>query len=355
MTRRRFVDRSEAGTSLIIALAMVMVISVGLVASLGFASASLKSHREITTQRLAAYSADSAMDTALQTLRINTTSGTTAVGTACPTVAYPRRAAPGRRRRARSSPVGEGVHRMPPYAIWALGSSATEPGLYASPSLEVNGPVASNSPADGTNGYDSVQTGALDLSGYTLDARGSCSGTITVSAPADKRCNTGVSIADPAYVAQAAPALTSPNPPPTCTANDAILQFSPGYYSDVTDFTGAGIYTQGGHTCKTGYLYFKPGVYYFDFGFDNANGNVWNVTQNVIGGQPKGSTRPFRGACRTNRTPVAPPRSTARPRATAPPTACSSSSAARRRWSRTPTARSSSCAPSRHRRTLPSR
>lgn len=280
----------ETGASLILALAMVTLISVALVAALGFATASLHTVSVIGTQRATAYSADGAMQTALQTLRNNATTGTTAIGTACPTVTYP--ATGGQPAATVTCQVvaarGKGVPgvNMPPYAIWALGTSSSEPGLYASPSLKVNGPIASNSPANGGGGQDSVQVGALDVAGYTLDARGTCSGTITVRDPADKRCESGASLPDPAYVAQAAPALTSPNPAPTCAVANGVLQFSPGYYTNTAEFE-----TPAYGSCQPGYLYFKTGVYYFDFGFDAAFPDQdWNVPagQVVVGGELKG-------------------------------------------------------------------
>ena len=279
MTRRGFVRpvRGESGASLIIALAMVTVISVALVAALGFGTSSLKTVASISTQRLTAYSADSAIDTAIQTLRINSTSGTTAAGTACPTVAYP---ATGLQPAASVACTvvaarGKGVPgvSMPPYAIWALGTSASEPGLYSSPSLTVDGPIASNSPANGTNGYDSVQVGTLDLVGLHDRRARHVLGHDHGERPGRQTLPTGVSLADPRTRRRPRPALTAPNPTPTCAVADAVLQFSPGYYTNTTMLE-----TPAYGACRVGYLYFKPGVYYFDFGFDPAyTGRIWDV------------------------------------------------------------------------------
>jgi hypothetical protein len=274
MSRVRLpVDRSETGASLIIALAMVTLISVALVAALGFASASFNTLGVIGSQRATAYAADGAMQTAVQTMRTNT---------ACPTV---NAAAVGGQPAVAvaCSVVQSATPIAPPNALWSVGNNASEVGINfaGSTALQMNAPVASNSTI-------AVAAGGSLSSNYSVSARSTCTGPITVTTPGVKSCGAAASYADPVYASEAAPALTSPNPAPTCTANGAILQFSPGYYSDVTDFSGAGIYTQGGNNCTSGYQYFKPGVYYFDFGFDNANGNVWNVTQNVIGGQPKG-------------------------------------------------------------------
>jgi hypothetical protein len=82
--------------------------------------------------------------------------------------------------------------------------------------------------------------------------------------------------------------VSAPNPTPACAADNAVLQFTPGYYTNTAVFENPA-YVQGTKTCRTGYLAFKQGVYYFDFGFDPAfPDTIWNVTQTVSGGLPKG-------------------------------------------------------------------
>jgi hypothetical protein len=289
---------SETGASLLIALVMVTGIGVALVAALGFGTTSLRTVSAVDQQRNAAYAADSAVQTAIQALRSNASAGTGAAGAACPTVNY---AATGAQpavtvacQVVSSSPTGIG-DTMPPYAILALGSSASETGLKltASGTLTLAGPLASNSPA--VAGTNSVSVGKLDLTGYTLDANGTCSGTYILTAAADKQCSTGLSTADPGYPSQPLTnILLTVNPAPTCTADGAVLQFSPGYYTNkailIPASTVAG-YTANGHACTVNYLYFQPGVYYFDFGFDPAfTGKVWAVAANqtVVGGEPNG-------------------------------------------------------------------
>lgn len=298
MTRARVADhRSEAGTSLILALAMVTLISVALVSALGFATASLHSVSVIGTQRSTVYSADGAAQTAIQALRYNATAGTTAVGTACPEVDY---AAVGTQpavavtcQVVASRPTGGPGATMPTYSILALGNSTSEAGISLTPTgtVKIAGPIASNSPAVGAGGINSVSAGTLDLSGYSVDAKGSCSGTVTVTSPGDKRCNTGQTYGDPGYPSQLTPgALPAANPAPTCAATNAVLQFTPGYYTNSAVFAPTS-YTVGPNTCKTGYLYFQPGVYYFDFGVDPAfTSTVWTVpaNQKIVGGQPNG-------------------------------------------------------------------
>jgi hypothetical protein len=230
MSRVRLpVDRSETGASLIIALAMVTLISVALVAALGFASASLNTVSVIGSQRATAYAADGAMQTAVQTMRTNT---------ACPAV---NSAAVGNQPAVAvaCSVVQAPSGATPPYALWSVGNNGTETGInFASTTaaLQMNAPVASNSTI-------AVAAGGSLASNYNVGARSTCSGSITVTSPGVKACGAATSYADPAYLSETLPAFTTPNPPPTCTANDAILQFSPGYYSDTADFSGAGIYT----------------------------------------------------------------------------------------------------------------
>jgi hypothetical protein len=290
VTRDRVANRSEAGASLIMALAMVTLISVALVSTLGFATASLRTVSVIGAQRSNVYAADGAVQTAIQAMRYSATAGTTAVGSACPQVDYPAIGAQPAVAVTCEVVAKRASATMPPYAIWALGSSASENGISMTPTgtVEIAGPIASNSPADGTGGFDSVDVGTLGLSGYSVDAKGSCAGIIIVTAPADKRCNTGVSLTDPGYPSQTLPALTVPNPSPTCAATNAVLQFSPGYYTDSAVLAPTS-YTANGKVCTSGYLYFQPGVYYFDFGIDPAFAStVWSVAANqkIVGGEP---------------------------------------------------------------------
>ena len=289
--------RSETGASLIIALAMVTLISVALVAALGLGTSSLRTVAAISDQRAKSYSADAALQSAIGALRTDASAGSTAAGTACPNEDS---AAAG------TAPAvavtcqvvvskGTGVlgDNLPNYAILALGTSASEAGVDLTPSgtVTVKGPVASNSP--GTGSPNSVAVGTLDVSGFTLDAAGTCSGAITVTTPTDKRCSTGTTIADPNYPSQVSvdpPNLNVPNPTPVCAATNAVLQFVPGYYTDDRVFQTPA-YTQGANVCTTNYLYFRPGVYYFEFGFDPAFTDlIWDVATNqvIVGGEAKG-------------------------------------------------------------------
>jgi hypothetical protein len=297
---RRFrprVSRSETGASLIIALTMVTVIGVALVGALGYSTSSLLTVNAISDQRNTSYAADAAMQTAIQVLRAHATAGAGAVGSACPSVTYPavggQPAVSVACQVVAQSPASSPGDTMPEYAILALGSSPAEAGikLTTSGTVKIAGPIASSSPATGAGGVASVSAGTLDLGGYTLDAAGVCSGTVKVVVGTDKRCSTGVTYADPGYPSQPIPSpLPAPNPAPICTVAGGILQFTPGYYTNRA-LLAPSSYTAGGKTCRSGYLFFQPGVYYFDFGFDPAfPATVWTVgaNQTIVGGQANG-------------------------------------------------------------------
>src|SRR5262249_43419590 len=190
----------EAGATLIIALAMIMIISVAIVAVLAYASTSLHTISVIKEQRGLLYTADGAVNTAIQAARNNGQAGTSA--TDCGPLATLSYAAVGTQPAATVTcqvvvargPGSPGVD-MPPYALWAVGPSGGETGIDVGKSggLSVAGSIASNVPGTSINATN------LNISGYTAEAKGDCLGTITVAAPADKMCNTGLSYPDPNY------------------------------------------------------------------------------------------------------------------------------------------------------------
>ena len=284
VARRR--GESERGASLVIALAMILIISVAIVAVLAYAATSLHTISVIKEQRQILYAADGAVQTAIQSVRGDATVGT---GGSCPSLNYSAMGKSGTVACTVVQARGPGTPSVdfPPYALWSVGPSNAETGINVTKNgtLFVGGPIASN---EGAGGVDGVSASNLDITGYTVEARGNCSGTITVADPADLKCNTGLTYPDPNYPSQTLPALSSPNPAPTCTVNNGVLQFSPGYYTNVGMFNSP-TYTQGGKNCKSGYLYFQPGVYYFDFGFDPAfPQTTWNMDITIVGGEYKG-------------------------------------------------------------------
>ena len=264
----------EAGSSLILALAMITIISVAIVAVLGYAATSLRTVTTIREQRDRAYAADGAVETAISSLRKLADQGAdkeqpcstvdyTAVGQApavtvsCEVVGAGGPGIPG--------------DTMPPYALWSVAGNIAAGGT----TLYVGGPVSASG---------SINVGTLDASGYIVQSGGGCSGTIVVLDPDDDKCGEQ-SAPDPAYPSRPPPDtsdLDNFNPPGICEGG-GTLQFRPGLYTEASMFEDP---DYGG--CANGVLYFRPGVYYFDFGFAD-NDHVWDMGDTtIVGGEPKG-------------------------------------------------------------------
>jgi Tfp pilus assembly protein PilX len=289
----------DGGASLIVALAMIMIVSLALVALLAYVSTSLRTVTAVRDQRNDSYAADGAVDTAIQFARQNPTLGGTA--TSCDNWSLTLGTATATCQVVTSRDAGTiTAGSRPPYALWSVGTSDAETGLVLNKSgcLQVGGPIVSNSGAGATPG---VSASNIDLreppnasggcgaattytGGFTVRARGTCVGTIYVFTAADQQCATGQQYPDPGYPSQTLPALTNPNPAPVCAATNAALQFTPGYYTNADLFNSPSY-----GSCRTGFLYFQPGVYYFDFGFDPTHPQTtWSITGTVVGGVPKG-------------------------------------------------------------------
>lgn len=320
----------EQGASLIMALAMITIVAVAIVAILTYAATSIRTVRSVRAQRADAYAADSALETAIQFARRSPTLGATA--DSCTGWSMPLDRATVTCEVLQARIGGTPGMDMPPYAVWSVGTSDAETGIsiFRNGTLQVGGPIASNSGA-GTVAGISANTldlrfppGSPDIGGFTIEARGPCTGDIVVYDPADERCGTGLSYPDPDYPSQPLVGLEEPNPAPICTAPprgpSGVWQFVPGYYTNVHVFEDPRDHVApGGSTnCDDGYRYLRPGVYYFDFGFGSGEGSeissdpVWRITQTVVGGEPKGwnpdspGSRPpaigttgYSAACRT--------------------------------------------------------
>jgi hypothetical protein len=288
---RRSSQHPEEGSSLIIALAMVLIVAVGIVALLGFADASFRAVNAVRTQRASSYAADSALQAAIQTLRPNATLGTTTG--ACPAPFPLNYSAPGQPavvvqcNTIQARGAGVPGDSWPRYAIQSVGTSPSETGIKSATGasgnkvIAVGGPVASSSPAVAPT--NSIDVTNLVVQGFTVQANGSCSGGIQVESPADLQCNTGQTYPDPTYPAQPfnMASLATPNPAPVCDAGQQTWRFVPGYYTDVNSFSPA---NAGG--CNSSNYWFSPGVYYFDFGVSGGS-KIWSVNGTVIGGEKK--------------------------------------------------------------------
>ena len=209
----------EAGSSLILALAMITIVSVAIVAVLGYATTSLRTVTTIREQRDTSYAADGAIETAVASLRKLPDEG--AVGSGDPANPLPCKGfdypAAGKAPAVsvKCDVIGErgpGIpgDTMPPFALWSLAGDITAAGT----TLYVGGPVASNG---------SINVGTLDASGYVVESSGGCSGTIVVLSPDDNKCGEQ-SNPDPGYPSRPPPDtgnLDNFNPDGICTGSGA--------------------------------------------------------------------------------------------------------------------------------------
>ena len=278
---RRDAAIPNAGSSLILALAMITIISVAIVAVLGYAATSFRTVTTIREQRDRAYAADGAVETAIASLRKLADEG--AVGSDDRTARSSRARASttprsARRRRSRSavrSSAREGrASRATPCRPTRSGRSA-----------------ATSTPA----APRCTWAGRCRRAARSTSARSTRAGT-SCSRPAAVRARSWCSIRTTTSAAsRALPIPTtrhgrSPtrsdldnfNPPPICEGG-GTLQFRPGLYTEASMFEEP---DYGG--CANGVLYFRPGVYYFDFGFADDD-HVWNMGDTtIVGGEPKG-------------------------------------------------------------------
>jgi Tfp pilus assembly protein PilX len=301
MTRRLpAVNGEDGGAALVIVLVVVTVLAVGLGALLSLAGTNERATVALRDESGAAYTADGAMQAAINTIRTGTfnnaagqqcfggsdtlsLNGFTGSGSAAVTCV------PDPARVLIQCPSLSQCNR-PGSAVLTTGRVAGEDGVnIQQPTgsvFRVRGTVFSNSTVAVVNG--SLET---DSAVY---ARGACTGTI-VSDPA-AACGYGTTANvlgdDPNY----APAV-SVAPPwralPACTTPNSVVAFEPGYYDDAAGLTAM---MAGNSACRHSTWWFKPGTYYFDFHnggtnpnplLDSGGGNVWTVDDGyLVAGRP---------------------------------------------------------------------
>jgi hypothetical protein len=172
----------------------------------------------------------------------------------------------------------------PDNAILTVGRIPGEDGISidqpADSTLRIHGDVFSNSSVD-------VSAGTLSATG-SISARAGCSGTLIGTA----LCNLGLGTQpggdDPEYSST----LTSPpahRDLPACTKANSVVTFLPGYYDDAV---GLSRMMKGDSSCHGSTWWFKPGSYYFDFhnGVNpllDTGTHVWTVDDgNLVAGTP---------------------------------------------------------------------
>ena len=297
--RRR--GESERGASLVLALAMILIIAVALVAVLAYASTSLHTISVIKEQRNVTYAAEGGVNTAIQAVRSSATEGgDVSDGSACLSggLSY---TANGKTATVSCTVVqacGPGLPGVnaPQYAMHAVGSDGSETGIVENQGgsqnkkIIVGGSIASNSPA--VSPTYSIDVINLLANGYSVNAKGSCTGTIQVTEPStDLKCDTGLSYPDPNYPGQPLPSTSTAanfDPQPDCKAKNATYEFSPGYYTNVDFLENPKDHSKGRTDCANA-EWFAPGVYFFDFDIDPALSDaVWDMSGTVVGGEAKG-------------------------------------------------------------------
>ncbi|MFN8028523.1 MAG: hypothetical protein U0W40_19830 [Acidimicrobiia bacterium] len=297
--RRR--GESERGASLVIALAMIMIISVAIVATLAYAVTSLHTISVVKEQRNISYAADGAVNTAIQKLRNSSTEGANvAAGSACLAGGFSytanNKTATVTCSVVSSRGPGQPGVNAPLYALQSVGTDASEVGILETTGgsqnkkIIVGGSIASSSPAVAST-Y-SINVINLQAPGYSVFANGACNGTIVVTDPAtDRKCNSGQTYADPGYPAQPLPSTSSAanfNPQPDCKAKNAAYEFSPGYYTDVDFLENPQNHSKGRTDCAA-VEWFAPGVYFLDLDIDPTRSDaVWNMGGTIVGGEAKG-------------------------------------------------------------------
>jgi hypothetical protein len=286
----------ESGAALLIALIFIVILSVVVVAIIGFGGTGLRGAVAISSLRDVQHDVDAATEAAIQSIRPNQLAGTK--DQTCPTFTSPAGSS-GQTVTVTCEPVGNsGVSDdQPQFAIQTLGKNPGE-GVHAAATgdvLNINGGVYSNGniTVTGSNGSMMVEGDVL--------ARTSCPSPPTLVTTGLRHCpllagdppgddpNLGAAIAAPPTLA---------DPPGTCTSSSSVVKFVPGYYSQIPS---------PGPGCTSGVWWFSPGpvdgagkntlgVYYFDFpdAVDCpgcTTKDAWALgTDTLIGGTPNGWT-----------------------------------------------------------------
>ncbi|MCA1710634.1 MAG: hypothetical protein LC789_02920 [Actinobacteria bacterium] len=290
--------RGDDGASLVLALVFLTLFAFVVAALLSFGSASFRATATVKADGGAVYTADGALDTAVNQVRqssYNNTSSQT-----CPTVNYPDANGTGASTVTCDGGPGTGgssgssvlitAANKPGSAIYT--TSTTEAGMVqgSNNDIVVHGRVFSNSAV-------TVSTAShLKVDNAPLYARGLCdagaSGT-AVPGEAGTQCGLGsgtpttpggISAAvRPSYSPPSFSATFDPNGatwrqsvPTSCPAN-GLVSLNPGIYDDAVALT-----TLTSTACV---VLFRPGVYYFNF----RTSDTWtinNASATVVGGTP---------------------------------------------------------------------
>ena len=287
MTGRRCCIRphGDRGTSLVLALVFITVVSLVVMTVLAFADTSMKSTRALRSQVSETAAAEGAAQAAINALRKGTYNGNS-VGcfgaTSTLTLGNFYQRPDGSQDSARVTceldpSLGSAPVVMPQQALLTtdptngtipLGQVVT--GFGAGNSLRVAGPVHSNSTI-------SLVNGNLTASG-AITARRPCLAVGGVFSPAPT-CNNGNQV----NITYSPPTVTGlpTRTVPTCGSTTGVYTLSPGRY---TNATGLSNLTRSNCHGGNAIVHLLPGIYHFDFTLSlfPTSAGAWFVTAGTV-------------------------------------------------------------------------
>lgn len=294
---RRSAAQVEDGSSLILALIIVAILAIGAAAILSFADTSIRATVAVQAQGAASYSADAALQAAINLVRSGRDSNGNLYGVSgtylnppggnnCPTITVTVNTVTSTVTCQPADTSGQvtlvnNPSNDPGYAVLTLATSTTS-GIFenSNNNIAVNGPVFVNSTIDFKNAVVWDVTGSVSANGC-LEKAGS-PGAFVIHPSGSANCSAGSTMRDPGFATSTFDPLittTSTPAPPKCINN--VNVFSPGTYSTLASLAPVR------SSCKIGgqaYATFTPGNYYF-----NYPGTWTPPYQQIVGGVPVGS------------------------------------------------------------------
>lgn len=302
MSGARRVRKGDEGSALIIALIFITVISVTISALLSFTEVGLRASNKYDFKERAktSYAAEGGIDAAIK--RYSTTGpcdNYTAPLVKAPPATPPVTPAPD------TAINGQGVivrcegpgptgskSTQPVNSLLSLGAGA-DGGIESTEDLRLVGDVFSRTTVN--------STATMVVQDGEVSALGTCTGVIQTVPSTPLRCAGGPPPApttadrsqgrDPGYVPKTT-AVPERRSVPECPTG-WLVELEPGYYDDAAGLNkltdGLVNPATGLPFCSNKVVWFKPGTYYFDLGFQGGP-NTWRVdddTITVVGGTPK--------------------------------------------------------------------
>jgi hypothetical protein len=297
--RRLPVVRNDDGASLLLALILVTVVSVGVSVILTMTDTSFRVTERLRDQAAATYTADGAIQAAINDIRANaafdgstpncfqnntpTLNLTSFYGTGGADVTC----LVGEKKVTIHCPSLSNCNR-PGAAILTLGQVTGEDGLNiqqpTGSTFRVHGTVFSNSNINVVNG--SLNTNSA------VYARGACSGVITSNPAVQCNYTKANTVGDDPNYQPVDNTVPQYQQLPACTTPKSVVTFKPGYYDDAV---GLSDMMAGNSACRHSTWWFQPGTYYFDFHNSGsasnpllpAGGNEWTLNDGyLVAGTP---------------------------------------------------------------------